>query len=206
MKTAGDFLMKKILSLLTVSIISVFLFSCSSNKFTVTWVNFDGTVLEIDKGVKKDSAPEYNGAIPFRPTDDKYSYNFSFFKDSDNKRISDGFKVTKDCTFTAYFSRTELSPQEKVTYSWVDIGSYFGTTKKLVVVLSNGQETSFNGSFRLRISSEGKLDIFDWNTINFDIVLNSKGDYYWALKSTAKPRASYLSTQYTTYYEKGLFD
>lgn len=209
MKTAGDFLMKKILSLLTVSIISVFLFSCSSNKFTVTWVNFDGTVLEIDKGVKKDSAPEYNGAIPFRPTDDKYSYNFSFFKDSDNKRISDGFKVTKDCTFTAYFSRTELSPQEKVTYSWVDIGSYFGTTKKLVVVLSNGQETSFNGSFRLRISSEGKLDIFDWNTINFDIVPNSQGDYWplnWALKSTAKPRASYLSTQYTTYYEKGLFD
>ena len=207
MKTAGDFLMKKILSLLTVSIISVFLFSCSSNKFTVTWVNFDGTVLEIDKGVKKDSAPEYNGAIPFRPTDDKYSYNFSFFKDSDNKRISDGFKVTKDCTFTAYFSRTELSPQEKVTYSWVDIGIYGGTTK-LVVVLSNGQETSFIGCFKLRISSEGKLDIFDWNTINFDKVIISQGGWAWgwALKSTAKPRASYLSTQYTTYYEKGLFD
>ena len=132
-----------------------------------------------------------------------FSSQTCYLKDSDNKRISGGFKVTKACTFTAYFSRTELSPQEKVTYSWVHIGP-----NGLVVVLSNGQETSFNGSFKLRISSEGKLDIFAWNTINFDMVPNSQGGWplNWALKSTAKPRASYLSTQYTTYYEKGLFD
>lgn len=170
-------------------------------------MNYDGEVLEVDKGVKKNSIPEYNGVIPFRPTDEKYLYNYLYFKDSNNRRVAGNFKITKDCTFTAYFSRTELSPQEKVTYSWVDIGPY-GMTTKLVVVLSNGQETSFIGCFKLRISSEGKLDIFDWNTINFDIVPNSQGDWplNWALKSTAKPRASYLSTQYTTYYVKGLFD
>lgn len=199
----GVFLMKKIVAFLSVCVVSILLFSCSSNKFTVTWVNYDGEVLEVDKGVKKNSIPEYNGVIPFRPTDEKYSYNYLYFKDSNNKKVADDFKITKDCTFTAHFSRTELNPQEKVTYSWVDIGVYGGTTK-LVVVLANGQETSFLGCFKLRISSEGKLDIFDWNTINFEIVPVSQGG--WALKSTAKPRASYLSTQYTTYYQKGLFD
>ena len=50
MKTVGDFSNEKNIIFVNCQYYFCFLFSCSSNKFTVTWVNFDGTVLEIDKG------------------------------------------------------------------------------------------------------------------------------------------------------------
>ena len=83
------------------------------NKYTVTWVNHDGTVLEIDENVYHGSNPEYDGEIPTKESTAQYSYAFSGW----DVEISG---VESDITLTAVF--TELINQYVVT--WVN---YDGT-------------------------------------------------------------------------------
>lgn len=49
----------------------------SINKYSVTWVDWDGEVLEIDNGVLEGETPSYDGEIPFREKDDYYIYSFN---------------------------------------------------------------------------------------------------------------------------------
>ena len=44
--------------------------------YTVTWKNYDGTVLETDENVAYGTEPSYDGATPTRAATDKYSYEF----------------------------------------------------------------------------------------------------------------------------------
>lgn len=53
-----------------------FLTNCN-NSITITWVNDDGTVLEIDRDVQKDSYPQYNGVRPSKQADNTYYYVFT---------------------------------------------------------------------------------------------------------------------------------
>lgn len=52
----------------------------TKQKFTVTWLNSDGSVLEIDENVEYGSIPEYNGDILKKPRSDYYSFTFSGWK------------------------------------------------------------------------------------------------------------------------------
>ena len=44
--------------------------------FKVVWKNYDGSILEIDENVAKDTMAEYNGKQPTKPTDDGSVYTF----------------------------------------------------------------------------------------------------------------------------------
>lgn len=44
--------------------------------FTVTWVNYDDTVLEVDENVKYGTWPSYDGKTPTRESDVQYTYIF----------------------------------------------------------------------------------------------------------------------------------
>ena len=44
--------------------------------YTVTWVNYDGTVLKTDTDVPYGTMPRYTGEVPTRDDDEKYSYIF----------------------------------------------------------------------------------------------------------------------------------
>jgi len=52
--------------------------ACSEKEetYTVTWKNYDGLVLEIDKDVLKGDFPKFDGNIPVRPETDEYKYSF----------------------------------------------------------------------------------------------------------------------------------
>ena len=67
--------------------------------FTVTWCNYDGTVLEVDKNVKKNTMPEFNGANPTRESTAQYTYSFKGWD-------KDLTPVVADVTYTAVFSNT----------------------------------------------------------------------------------------------------
>ncbi len=86
--------MKKLLIFILLISLSLSLIACTNEKpdenknppdggndetYTVTWKNFDGTVLETDTDVKKGSVPSYDGATPTKETDtgNDASYVFS---------------------------------------------------------------------------------------------------------------------------------
>jgi len=70
--------------------------------YTVTWKNWDGSVLELDEKVKEGSLPTYDGATPFRESDDNYSYSWSGWGPA-------VVNVTADITYTATYDKKALS-------------------------------------------------------------------------------------------------
>lgn len=70
--------------------------------FTVTWVDYDGTVLEIDENVPYGSDPEFNGATPTRAADNYNTYTFAKWGPNDVTTIKE------DVTFMAAYTATPI--------------------------------------------------------------------------------------------------
>ena len=64
---------------------------------TVTWVNYDGTVLEVDENVHEGVVPEYNGETPIKPAEEQYIYTFTGWE-PEVSALGDS-----DITYTAQF-------------------------------------------------------------------------------------------------------
>ena len=69
---------------------------CANQKIKITWVNYDGTVLEVDENVTKNQMPYYDGNVPARFEDEN---NYYIFKEW-SPEIK---KATKSATYTAVF-------------------------------------------------------------------------------------------------------
>ncbi len=66
------------------------------NKYTVTWANDDGTVIETDENVEYGAAPSYDSETPVKAATAEYTYTF---KGWDKEFVP----VTEDVTYTATF-------------------------------------------------------------------------------------------------------
>lgn len=80
----------------------------TANTYTVTWENYDGSVLETDTGVTYGTAPAYNGATPQKAEDENFTYTF----DGWSPAVS---VVTGDAEYTAQF--TAVSKRVEPTYT-----------------------------------------------------------------------------------------
>ena len=77
-------------------------------KYTVTWKNYDGSVLETDTGVVHGTTPTYNGATPTKPEDEHFTYTFDGWSPALEA-------VTGDAEYTAQF--TAVSKRVDPTYT-----------------------------------------------------------------------------------------
>ena len=82
-------------------------FNAVVQRYTVTWKNWNGSILETDEDVAYGATPTYNGATPTKPSDAQYSYAFAGW----DKAIT---AVTGDVTYTAVFTQT--AKRYKVTF------------------------------------------------------------------------------------------
>ena len=95
-------------------------FEAVTNKYTVTWVNWDNKELEKDKDVPYGAMPKYDGKEPTKAGNAQYSYKFTGW----NPVIS---PVTGDVTYKAQFEA--VTNTYTVTYD-LDGGEWTETTNE----------------------------------------------------------------------------
>ncbi len=81
--------------------------------YKVTWVDYDGTVLETDDAVEYNTMPEFNGAQPTREATVQYTYEFKGW----TPEIS---VVTGNATYTAEYTPIEKTFTVKFHYTTAD--------------------------------------------------------------------------------------
>ena len=122
--------MKKTLMLVMNTFILLSFASCNKTiSYTVTWENYDNSVLEVDN-VKKGDMPEYNGQTPTRKTDETYVYEFIGWSE-------EIVEATKDITYTATFKATP--------YYHVSFVNYDNTSLQESIVLQ-GELPTYQGN------------------------------------------------------------
>jgi hypothetical protein len=72
-------------------------FSSTTNTYTVTWQNHDGTVLETDNNVPYGSTPTFNSSNPTKTSTDDYNYGFTGW-------LPAIASVTENITYVAQFT------------------------------------------------------------------------------------------------------
>ena len=124
-------------------------YSTTINKYTVTWKNYDGTVLETDTEVPYGTIPTYNGNTPTKEKDAQYTYAF----DDWDKTIS---AVVGDITYTAQYS-TIIN---KYTITWKD---YDGTVLETDENVEYGTIPTYNGKTPARERAEYTYTFIGWD-------------------------------------------
>ncbi len=77
------------------------IYSTVTNTYTVLWKNYDGTILETDYLVPYGVKPNYDGGIPLKNADEKYTYSFTNWTPVPSE-------IKGDTEYTANYSRTEI--------------------------------------------------------------------------------------------------
>lgn len=115
-------------------------FTSAENTYTVTWLNYDGSVLETDTDVKYGTMPSYDSSTPSKPSQGKTSYVFTGWSPSLSP-------VYADITYTAQFREDQV-----FTVTWLD---YDGTVLEKDTEVPYGAYPSFDGETPTR-EAEGE--------------------------------------------------
>ena len=105
-------------------------YTSTVNTYTVTWQNWDGTILETDSNIAYGTMPIYGGATPTREGNAEFSYTFSGW----SPEVS---TVTGNATYTATFTQTTNT----FTVTWKNGETVLETDTNVPY----GSHPSFNG-------------------------------------------------------------
>jgi hypothetical protein len=168
-------LFKKLIILIFAITLNVGLFSCdifldTSKEYNVTWINYDGKILEEDINVKVGVVPTYDGSTPIRKGDSEHRYSFIGW---DPTIVS----VQKDAIYSATYSERIIDPDEE----------YFDYTRKDGIVesltVTEGEELSF-----AQVSLNNKLSSLIGNNVIFEDLILHKNTLYLKTKVIVQKR------------------
>ncbi len=106
-------------------------YSSTVNKYTVTWINADGTVLETDENVLYGTMPEYNRETPVKAADAQYTYTFDKWT-----------PVVSSVTGNVIYKATYTQTVNKYTVTWMNDN---GNVLETDVEIPYGATPSFDG-------------------------------------------------------------
>ncbi|MDY0214048.1 MAG: hypothetical protein RBS24_00755 [Bacilli bacterium] len=111
-----------------------------ATKFTITWKNDDGTVLEVDENVPKDTLPTYDGVTPLKESTAEFTYEFTGW----NPEVT---KVVSDMTYVAKYLAKAIVPETRYTVTaeeWSTLlgGSYSNATITTTQTMKNQLKTT----------------------------------------------------------------
>ena len=134
------------------------------NSYTITWKNFDGSVLEVDENVKEGVVPTYDGAAPTKAEDEDFTYTFSGWEPevvaaSENKEYVAKFEGAEKHTFMSVTEAVALANQ--VGETGTEVKQYVTGRVKSVTNSTYGEMYITDGQSELYIygvySSDGAL-------------------------------------------------
>ena len=99
-------------------------YTSTTNTYTVTWKNYDGTVLETDENVAFGTTPSYNGTTPQRETTTEFTYTFAGW----TPEVS---AITGNITYIAQFREQSLFEYSE-TRDGYSIDAYYGNSTRVV--------------------------------------------------------------------------
>lgn len=137
-------------------------------KYTITWKNWDGTVLEMDTDVEEGTVPSYDGLTPIRPEDETYTYTWEGWSP----------EVTKTSCNQIY---TATFHSEKIKYT-VDFDLDDGTSSSYTG--TKVVEAFTNDIFFFDVKKEG-YNFRGWS-YNGEKVFDEKGKLYFTPKMEKK--------------------
>ena len=145
--------------------------------FTVTWKNWDGSVLETDTDVAYGATPEYNGETPTRAGDEQNTYTFTGW----TPEIS---AVTSDITYTAVFETVGSN----YTVTWVNED---GSVLEIDTNVAYGVMPEYNGETPTKAADESNSYTFSGWTPEISAVT---GDITYTATFTTNPIVRYTVT------------
>lgn len=152
-------------------------FTAALNSYTVTWKNWDGTILETDSEVVYGTMPEYNGTEPIREADEKGSYTFNGWSPA----IA---PVAGNIEYTAQF---EIIPNT-YTVTWKN---WDETVLETDAEVPYGTMPEYNGELPEKAADEDNTYTFSGWTPELAIVT---GDVTYTATFTATPIVRYTVT------------
>ena len=77
----------------------------SEPTYTITWLNYDGTVLEVDQNVAKNAVPTYDGTTPTKAAEGLISYTF---KSWNHEVVAATIDATYVATYTTSYNNATV--------------------------------------------------------------------------------------------------
>ncbi|MDR0832461.1 MAG: leucine-rich repeat protein [Bacillales bacterium] len=136
--------MKRIIRGLMVLIGLIGLVSCEEVSYTITWENYDGTVLETDTKVPAGSTPTYDGEMPEKISDEIGTYTFSGWSPEVSEASAD-ITYTATYTFWKYSDNNFIYRYLKESSSYI-IFQYIGIDTEIdIPAIFNGKAVTSIG-------------------------------------------------------------
>lgn len=138
-------------------------------KYTVTWKNDDGEILEVDNEVNEGSIPSYDGLTPSKESNGNISYKFSGWTPT----LSE---VTCDITYTATYLEIDDS-------NWVE-----GVNP---VLSSDGKSIEYGFYPQSVVSDENVITELNKLTVSINSWYEYQGEYYTKVKASVYNNEGY---------------